>query len=116
MKTLQLIIKEKFLAEIVSGTKLIETRDIRPKNASRYIRYVDLPDGDQDVELKQYDAIQFYAGYNANRKKALVQVLNAEIKIVTDENGQDIELEEDGEIYLAAIVEYLLGKVLEHNY
>ncbi|MBC6493023.1 hypothetical protein ACFSQD_00715 [Flavihumibacter stibioxidans] len=116
MKTLQLIIKEKFLAEIVSGTKLIETRDIRPKNASRYIVDIELPDGEKDIAPKQYDAIQFYAGYNVNRKKALVEVLGAEILIVADENGQDIELEEDGEIYLAAIVEYRLGKVLEHNY
>lgn len=110
MQILQLIIKEHFLADIVQGKKKIETRDIRPGSAKKYIGNMD------ELTPKGYDAIQFYAGYNKDRKKALVEIKAAEILIVADEDGNDLVYEENGEEYLEAVVQYKLGKVLEHNY
>ena len=112
MRTLQLIIKEKYLAEIIRGTKTIETRDIRPSNARKYI--IDEPG--RDLQSKPYDTIQFYAGYRPDRKKALVEVLGSEIVLFTNEKGEYLEFEEKGEVYIEAIIEYKLGKIISHNY
>lgn len=71
MKVLDLIVKQKFFDEILSGEKNQEFREIRPTTAKKYIRYVcggkeygdpgDLPeDGEVGVVPVKYDAIRFY--------------------------------------------------------
>lgn len=70
MKVLDLIVKQKFFDEILSGEKNQEFREIRPTTAKKYIRYVcggkeygdpgDLPeDGEVGVVPVKYDAIRF---------------------------------------------------------
>ena len=112
MPTLTLIIKEHFLAQIVQGKKKKETRDIRPENATKYI--VEKPGN--KVEPRPYDRIQFYAGYNTDRKAATVEIKAAEIVVLTDETGEPLAFDHAGEEYVQAVIEYKLGRVLVHNY
>lgn len=127
MKTLQLIIKQKFFDEIIAGTKKQEFRDIKPTTVGKYVQFLvgekiyakeaDIPKDvkGEDVEPQPipYDAIQFYVGYNKNRSSALVEVTGAMIEIFTDENGNDIVLEQKGVEYIDAQMVYDLGKVIE---
>lgn len=81
MNVLTLIIKKKWLDEILSGEKTTEEREIRPKTIKKYATIVDLATGksydnydDLFAEVKpndkgfdfvprKYDALQLYAGY-----------------------------------------------------
>ncbi|MDE6652460.1 MAG: ASCH domain-containing protein [Paramuribaculum sp.] len=126
MKELQLIIKQKYLDEIIAGTKNREYREIRPTTSRKYINYIcngveyhnpdDVPvEGEVDIVPIKYDAIRFFAGYNKDRDSALVEVKGATIEFLVDENGDDIVYEYNGEEYVAAQIVYDLGKVIEKN-
>lgn len=127
MKVLTLSIKQKYFNEILSGTKTHEYREIRPTNAKKYITYIcdgkeypadaELPDNGE-VVLKpiKYDAIKFLTGeYKGTRPYAVVEVRDANVAILTDENGEDIVYTYKGEEYLAAQIDYTLGRVLEKH-
>jgi len=96
----------------VAGTKKVETRDISPKNAKKYIVNI----GENDIEPRKYNTITFYAGYNKNRKTAVVEIKEAEILILTDENGERYEFGYLGQVYVESIIEHQLGEVLSHNF
>jgi len=130
MKILTLSIKQKYFDEILSGEKTHEYREIRPNNGKRYFRYkhggklytpqVDddqIPDDDAPIELVpvEYDAIKFLTGaYSGKRPWMLVEVKDAQVVILTDEDDNDIKYEwEDGKTYVAAEMDYTLGRVLE---
>ena len=49
------------------------------------------------------------------RPYIVVEVKAAEAVILTDENGNDIIYEHQGEEYLAAQIDYTLGKILEKH-
>lgn len=131
MKVLTLSIKQKFLDEILSGKKKQEFREIRPSNSSKYIRYVlngreyknpdDMPSEDEEsgevtLAAVKYDAIKFLTGeYKGKRPYAIVEMKSSEIQILTDENDQEIELEEKGVKYIAAQMCYHLGKVIDKS-
>ena len=127
MNVLTLSIKQKYFDEIITGTKTHEYREIRPANAKKYITYLcdgkeyqadaELPE-EGDIELKpiKYDAIKLLTGeYKGTRPYILVEVKDAEVVILTDENGEDIVYTYKGEEYLAAQIDYTLGKVLEKH-
>lgn len=127
MKILTLSIKQKYFDEILAGKKTHEYREIRPTNAKKYITYLcggkeykvdeELPE-EGEVELKpiQYDAIKLLTGeYKGKRPYIIVGVKAVEAVILTDENGEDITYEYQGEEYLAAQIDYTLGKVLEKH-
>ena len=129
MKTLSLIIKREFFDKILSGEKTIEFREIRPTTASRYIYYInndngqivapkdikDAPDtpGGYSYEPIKYDAIRLFVGYNKNRASAVVEVKDAQIYEITDENNEVIIYEHEGQEYPLSEIRYTLGKVLE---
>lgn len=131
MKVLTLSIKQKFFDEILSGKKTQEFREIRPSNSSKYIRYVlngkeyknpdDMPSEDEEpgeatLAAVKYDAIKFLTGeYKGKRPYAIVEAKSSEIQILTDENDQEIELEEKGIKYIAAQMCYHLGKVIDKS-
>ncbi len=127
MNVLTLSIKQKSFDEILAGKKTHEYREIRPTNAKRYITYLcggkeykvdeELPEeGDVEIKPIKYDAIKFLTGeYKGKRPYAIVEVKYAEAIILTDENGEDIVYEDKGEEYLAAQMDYTLGKVLEKH-
>lgn len=131
MKILTLIIKKHWLDAILSGEKTVETREVRPTN-TKYISYrdnntgeiykkdADVPatawDSDKGVEvlINQYDAIQFWAGYETDRPGALVEIKGAELVDVCDEETKEpIIYEHDGVEYQMTEIDYFLGKVLK---
>lgn len=127
MKILTLSIKQKYFDEILSGKKTVETREIRPTNARKYIKYecngkeydagAELPEeGEIDVKPIQYDAIKLLTGeYKGKRPFAIVECTGAKVYFLTDENGNDITYEYEGETYIASQIEFSLGKVLEKS-
>ena len=133
MKTLTLHLKRVFFDEILAGTKTHEYRDILPGNQKRFIRYVlngkeytslqEMPSeeeepGDVDVIPVQYDCIKFMTGANAGgRPYIVVEVKDAEVVFLTDEEGKDLILvdEENNLEYIAAQMDYTLGNILERS-
>lgn len=131
MKILTLSIKQKFFDEILAGTKTHEYREVRPTNAKKYITYLcdgkeyqdakDIPeDIPEDVDIVinpiKYDAIKLLTGaYSGKRPYIIVEVVNAECFILTDDDGNDIVYEYEGEEYYAAQMDYTLGKILEKH-
>ena len=127
MNILTLSIKQVHFDAIIDGSKKDEFREIRPNTAHKYItywvgkkeykKYIDVPQ-DEDPEAKpiKYDAIQFYTGQmSGKRPGALVEVKGAEIIILVDDEGNEIEYEYEGEVYLLAQIKYKLGNVIERN-
>lgn len=127
MNILTLSIKQKFFDEILAGTKTHEYRDVKPTNAKKYITYLcngkeykvdeELPE-EGDIELKpiKYDAIKLLTGeYKGKRSYIIIEVKDAEVVILTDDEGNDIVYEYNGEEYLAAQMDYTLGEVLEKH-
>lgn len=115
MKKLTLQIKRHFLEQILSGEKKEEYREIRPKNAKKYIEYYEDGLGELFAKPLAYTHIQFYNGYAKDRPAVLIEVKNAEIQLILDENGEEIAYEEAGEEYLTAQMVYTLGKVIERK-
>lgn len=117
MKVLTLSIKQEFFDQIKAGTKTFEEREIRPNNVTKYCvlddeGYVDEVDG-KPITV-QYDAIKFLTGaYKGTRPSMTVKVKSSEVIIITDEDGEDIVYIEKGEEYLASIIRYELGEILE---
>lgn len=91
LKVLTLNIKEGFFEEIMRGEKTSEYREIKQTTINKYT-YIDEADGKR--YLRRYDVIRFYVGYHKDRDSALVEVTDT-----TCMNG---------------IVEYKLGRILEH--
>jgi len=125
MNILTLSIKQIYFNQIRSGQKKDEYREIRSNNAGRNIRYIadgqvyqrweEIPESAIDVivEPRKYDAIKFLTGaYSGVRPSMLVEVLDAEVQILTDEEDNDIVYEFEGKEYLAAQIVYRLGKIL----
>jgi hypothetical protein len=112
MKTLTLQIKREHLDNILSGKKKEEFREIRPNNSKKYIEYFTADDGEEDVKPIMVDRIQFFNGYKAGRPEVIIEVLKAEIEYIIDEDGNPVEYEEKGEIYMTAQMVYSLGKVV----
>ena len=92
-KVLTLNIKKIYFDEIMKGTKDIEYREVKQTTINKYT-YVDESDGKR--YLRRYDLIKFYVGYNKDRESAVVEVVDT---------TYDLSLN---------IVEYHLGKILEH--
>ena len=127
MRILTLSIKQKYFDEILSGKKTKETREIRPTNARKYIKYVcggkeyeadaELPDEDDvSIEPIEYDAIRLLTGaYSGKRPYITVECKGAKVYLLTDENGNDVVYEYQGEQYVAAQIDYQLGKIIERS-
>lgn len=91
LKVLTLNIKDCYFQEILDGRKTSEYREIKQTTINKYT-YLDEADGKR--YLRRYDVIRFYVGYHKDRDSALVEVTDT-----TCTNG---------------IVEYKLGRLLEH--
>ena len=90
-KVLTLRIKKGYFDEIMSGEKDIEYRELKQTTLNKYT-YLDENDGKR--YLKWYDMLRLYVGYQKDAESAIV-----EVKDITYKEG---------------IVEYHLGKILEH--
>ena len=90
MEILNLIIKQKFFDEIMSGKKRQEYREIRPNTQKKYC---------------QLDADGFCVEVNGELQPKHYDAINHNL----------IEYTHQGETYLAAQVVYDLGKVIEKH-
>lgn len=127
MNVLTLSIKQKYFDEIVAGTKKFEYREITPRSFDRYLRYTqngksyksaEAPeDGELGVEPVKYDALKLLTGaYNVPKRPYLIiEVKNEEFYFLLDDNDENIILQQDGEEYLAAEIEYELGNIIERS-
>lgn len=132
MKILTLIIKKKWFDAILSGEKTVETRQVRPKSLKKYalikhlttgLTYDNYPDLFKDsvpdnkgfeFVPRNYDAIQFWVGYETNRPGALVAIKKAEcVPYFYKEDGAPIYEEFEGQNVQLLDIDYHLGRVLE---
>lgn len=130
MKVLTLNLKQKYFDEIVAGTKTHEYREIHPRSAQRYItyegddgktyagnKYSEIPDDVLcDVVPIKYDAIKFLTGaYSGKRPYIIVEVKDAEVVYIVDENGDEVTYDYEGETFVQAEIDYTLGKIIERS-
>lgn len=119
MKVLNLIIKQHWFDQILSGEKDKEYREVKPTTVKKYIE-LDEEGFEREDEAGnaipiKYDAIRFYVGYNKDRDSALVEVKDTYTEMFVDENGKLITYEYGGFDWIAEQVVYCLGKVLEKD-
>jgi hypothetical protein len=125
MKILNLIIKQKYFDLIMQGRKVQEFREVRPTTIKKLLQLdedgYEIEDENGNAVPINYDAIQFFVGYNKDRDTALVEVKSAYCEIFTDESGEPITYEygKDKEgnpmQWIAEQVVFNLGKILEHS-
>lgn len=135
MKVLNLIIKQVYFDQIISGEKTQEFREVKPTTCKKLIQLDDegyeVEDEHGNAKPIKYDAIRFFVGYNKDRDSALVEVKDAYCEIfvtdVVDEDGnvvlddegnamvQPLEYEYNSDTWFAEQVVYNLGRVLEKD-
>lgn len=119
MKVLNLIIKQCYFDAIMQGRKVQEFREVRPTTIKKLIELdeegYEIEDENYNAVPIKYDAIRFFVGYNKDRDTALVEVTSTYTEIFVDENGDPIEYEYKGDLWVAQQVVYNLGKILEHK-
>lgn len=120
MENLTLSIKQEYFDQILSGTKKIETREIWANNYKKYCELAEdgfaKYDEENDVFVpRKYDTITFLTGvYKGTRPRMIVEVKNADIFVLQDEEtGTDITYEHEGVEYLATQIDYHLGKIIQ---
>ena len=117
MRTLKLSIKQKYLDAIKDGRKVQEFREVRPNNIKKYLQLDDegyeIEDENANALPIVYDNILFTSKETGDT--ALVEVTDSRCEILLGENGQPIEYEYGGQIWVVERVVYDLGKIIEHK-
>lgn len=116
IKILTLIIQKRFFDLIIKGEKKQEFRELRPTTYRKYCVCDDtgaiFDDTTGKFVPKKFDAIQFFVGYNKDRETAVVEIKNAEIVLFTDNDGNFITYDHNGDTHYAAQIVYDLGKII----
>lgn len=126
MNILTLSIKQKFFDEILSGKKGFERREIKPSNVENYVSFIvdgkeyereeDIPDGDSEVmvKAKSYDRLKLVTGeYKGKRPYLIIEVKDARVEFLYDENGDFIISKKGGKEYALAYIIFELGNIVE---
>ena len=126
MKELKLEIKQKPFDDILSGKKDFERREITPKNVEDYVSFVvdgkeyekeeDIPEGDSEVmvKAKSYDRLKLVTGeYKGKRPYLIIEVKDARVEFLYDENGDFIISKKGGKEYALAYIIFELGNIVE---
>lgn len=126
MNILKLEIKQKPFDDIISGKKDFERREIKPSNVENYVSFIvdgkeyekegDIPDGDSEVlvKAKTYDRLKLVTGeYKGKRPYIVVEVKDARVEFLFDENGDFITGVEKGKEYAIAHIIFELGNIVE---
>ena len=126
MKELKLEIKQKPFDDILSGKKDFERREITPKNVVDYVSFVvdgkeyekeeDIPEGDSEVmvKAKSYDRLKLVTGeYKGKRPYLIIEVKDARVEFLYDENGDFIISKKGGKEYALAYIIFELGNIAE---
>jgi hypothetical protein len=110
MNILTLQLKRIFFDQIVSGEKTEEYREITPGNSLKYCTF---KENGELIGPRKYDRIKFITGaYKGERPYIIVDILNSEIGLLTDENDKEILYTENGIEYIACELIYTLGNVV----
>ena len=78
MVQLKLQITRPSFEAILRGEQKIESREVKPRNASRYVVEKELPDGSIEVTPKHIDALTIINGRRKDAPRLTVEVLGAE--------------------------------------
>lgn len=126
MNVLTLNIRQKHFDDILSGKKNFERREIKPSNVNDYVSYIadgkvyereeDIPDGDSEVTVKakSYDRLKLVTGkFEGKRPYLVIEVKDARIEFLFDENGDFILDKEKGKEYALANIIFELGEIVE---
>lgn len=117
MRTLTLSIKQKYLEAIKDGRKVQEFREVRPNNIKKFLQLdedgFEIEDENANAIPVEYDQIQFNSKETGDT--ALVEVKSARCEVMIGENGQPIEYEYNGQIWVVERVVYDLGKIINHT-
>lgn len=110
---ISLIIKGVYLDQIIAGTKTKETREIRHNTAWKYCN---LDKEKNFVSMKHPATLELLVGYNADRRRAVVEVtgvlLDIEAYIDTDGKEKPLTYTHKGVEYAYCSVIFSLGKVV----
>lgn len=116
MKTIDLIIKQKWFDAILSGEKKEEFREIRPNTMKKYCQVDEegfVIEKDEVLQPVHYDAIRFFVGYAKDRASAIVEIKDTRIELFEDEDTHElITYTHEGEEYVASQVVFTLGRVI----
>lgn len=117
MRTLQLLIRQKYLDAIKDGRKVQEFREVRPNNIKKYLQLdeegYEIEDENANAVPIEYDAIKFTSKETGDT--ALVEVKAARSEIMLDDNHNPIEYEYNGQTWVVERVVYDLGKIIDHT-
>lgn len=116
LKILKLQIDRPCFKAILNGEQKVEHRFVYPHNANRYVIQEESVDENGELILNvtpvHYDALYLINGRRKDAPRMTVEVVSSEFVILTDEEGNDLTFEENGEDYYVCQVWYHLGKVL----
>lgn len=119
MKTLNLIITQKYFDQIMAGTKKKEYREVKPTTIKKLLQLdsdgYEIEDDKGNAQPIKYDAIQFYVGYRKDRDTCIVEVKDSHCEIFTDEEGNPIIYRYDGLDWVEEQVVYDLGRITYCN-
>ncbi|MBR4533898.1 MAG: hypothetical protein IKO85_05075 [Bacteroidaceae bacterium] len=117
MRTLNISIKQRYLEAIKDGRKVQEFREIRPQNVKKYLQLdkdgFEIEDENANALPIVYDDILFTSKETGDT--ALVEVKDARCEIMLGENGQPIEYEYGGQLWVVERVVYDLGRIKNHT-
>lgn len=112
MKRLTLQIDRPCFKAILQGRQKVEHRDILPSTARKYIIQTELSNGEVDVEPVHYDTLYLINGRRKDAPRLEVKIDRMEVVIFTDEDGNDLTYEENGETYIASQIWYYLAEII----
>ena len=117
MRTLQLLIRQKYLDAIKDGRKVQEFREVRPNNIKKYLQLdeecYEIEDENANAVPIEYDAIKFTSKETGDT--ALVEVRATRSEIMMDDNHKPIEYQYGGQTWVVERVVYDLGKIIDHT-
>ena len=116
MEQLTLHTNKKHFQAILKGEETVEKRYVYPNNAKKYVIEEDKTDENGDdvtiVTPVHYDALQFVCGRKKDAPRLTIEVESSEFVVLTDENGNDLTFEENGNEYYVCQVWYTLGDII----
>lgn len=117
MKKLNLQIDKKHFQAILNGEQKVEHRFVYPNNAKKYVIEEDKTDENgkevTTVTPVHYDALYLINGRRKDAPRMTVEVISSEFVVLTDEDGNDLTFEENGNEYYVCQVWYTLGKIID---
>ncbi len=116
LNLLKLQIDRSCFKSIFRGEQKVEHRFVYPHNAKRYVVQDESVDENGELILNvtpvHYDGLYLINGRRKDAPRMTVEVVSSEFVVLTDEEGNDMTFEENGEEYYVCQVWYHLGKIL----